>query len=67
VGDEAFKKKCRDKMNEFKAEGKTIIFVSHALDAVKELCQRSMLLDDGQIISMGDTEKVINDYLAILH
>ncbi len=66
VGDEAFKKKCRDKMNEFKAEGKTIIFVSHALDAVKELCQRSMLLDDGQISSMGDTEKVTNDYLAML-
>ena len=66
VGDEAFKKKCRDKMNQFKAEGKTIVFVSHALDAVKELCQRSILLNEGRIITMGDTEKVINDYLAML-
>jgi lipopolysaccharide transport system ATP-binding protein len=66
VGDESFKKKCRDKMNEFKAEGKTIVFVSHALDAVKELCRRSMLLNEGRIVTMGDTEKVINDYLAML-
>ena len=66
VGDEAFRKKCRDKMSQFKAEGKTIVFVSHALDTVKELCQRSILLNEGQIITMGDTEKVINVYLALL-
>ncbi len=66
VGDEAFKKKCRDKMSQFKAEGKTIVFVSHALDTVKALCQRSMLLNEGRIVTMGDTEKVINDYLALL-
>jgi lipopolysaccharide transport system ATP-binding protein len=66
VGDEAFRKKCQDKMNQFKAEGKTIVFVSHALDAVKALCQRSMLLNEGRIVSIGDTENVINDYLAIL-
>ena len=66
VGDEAFQKKCRDKMNQFKTEGKTTVFVSHALDTVKELCQRSMLLNEGRIITMGDTEKVINDYLAML-
>jgi lipopolysaccharide transport system ATP-binding protein len=66
VGDEAFQKKCRDKMNQFKIEGKTIIFVSHALDAVKELCQRAILLNEGRIVTMGDTEKVINDYRAML-
>ena len=66
VGDEAFKKKCRDRMNQFKAEGKTIVFVSHDLNAVRELCQRSMLLNEGRIVTMGDTEKVINDYLALL-
>ena len=66
VGDESFRKKCRDKMNQFKAEGKTIVFVSHALDTVKELCQRAMLLNEGQIVTMGDTGKVINDYLAML-
>jgi lipopolysaccharide transport system ATP-binding protein len=66
VGDESFQKKCRDKMNQFKAEGKTIVFVSHALSAVKELCQRTILLNEGQIVTMGDTEKVINDYLMLL-
>lgn len=66
VGDEAFRKKCQDKMNQFKAEGKTIVFVSHALDTVRELCQRSMLLNQGRIVAIGDTEKVINDYLALL-
>jgi len=66
VGDEAFQKKCQDKMSQFKAEGKTIVFVSHELNAVKLLCQRSMLLNEGRIVTMGDTEKVINDYLALL-
>ena len=66
VGDEAFKKKCRDKMNQFKAEGKTIIFVSHNLITVQELCQRTLLLHAGRIVTMGDTERVINTYLAML-
>ena len=66
VGDEAFKEKCRDKMNQFKAEGKTIVFVSHALDSVQALCQRTILLNGGRIVTMGDTEKVINDYLVML-
>jgi len=47
-------------------EGKTIVFVSHALNTVKELCQRTILLNEGRIVTMGDTEKVINDYLAIV-
>jgi lipopolysaccharide transport system ATP-binding protein len=66
VGDEAFQQKCRDKMNQFRAEGKTMVFVSHALDTVKELCQRSILLNEGRIVTMGDTEQVVNDYLALL-
>jgi len=53
-------------MNQFKTEGKTIVFVSHALNTVKELCQRSMLLNEGRIVTMGDTEKVINAYLSLL-
>ena len=66
VGDEAFQKKCRDKINQFKAEGKTIVFVSHALDSVKALCQRTILLNEGRIVTVGDTEMVINAYLALL-
>ena len=63
---DGFQKKCRDKMNQFKTEGKTIVFVSHALNTVKALCQRSMLLNEGRIVTTGDTEKVVNDYLAML-
>ena len=66
VGDEAFQHKCIDKINEFREQGKTIVFVSHVLNTVKSLCQRSMLLDNGRIVSMGETEKVVNDYLAML-
>jgi len=66
VGDEAFQKKCRDKMRQFKTEGKIIVFVSHALDSAKSLCQRSMLLNEGRIVTIGDTEKVVNDHLAML-
>ncbi len=67
VGDEAFQKKCIDKINGLQKQGKTIIFVSHDLKAVKGLCRRSLLLNEGKIISMGATEKVINDYLALLN
>jgi lipopolysaccharide transport system ATP-binding protein len=66
VGDVAFQKKCRDKMDRFKSEGKTIVFVSHSLDAIQDLCQRTMLLSEGRIVSMGDTEKVVDDYRAML-
>lgn len=66
VGDEAFQSKCTAKINEFREQGKTIVFVSHALGLVKSLCQRSLLLNEGRIVSIGDTEEVISDYLAVL-
>jgi lipopolysaccharide transport system ATP-binding protein len=66
VGDEAFQKKCVDKINEFRKQGKTIIFVSHDLNAVKSLCLKSLLLNEGNAISIGNTEMVINDYLTLL-
>ncbi len=62
VGDEGFQRKCHDKINEFKKERKTILFVSHSLGTVKELCDRSILLDHGVIDSMGSSEKVIDHY-----
>jgi lipopolysaccharide transport system ATP-binding protein len=63
VGDEAFQKKCAVKIDEFRKEGKTIVFVSHALNKVKDLCQRSLLLDHGKLVTIGKTEDVINDYM----
>jgi len=66
VGDEDFQARCKEKMNQFRAAGKTIVFVSHDLDTVKDLCRQSMLLDRGRIVSMGDTDKVVADYVALL-
>ncbi len=66
VGDEAFQKKCEDKINDFRKQGKTIIFVSHDLNAVKSLCRKSLLLNQGNALSIGNTEEVINDYLELL-
>jgi len=66
VGDQTFQDKCREKINEFRKRGKTIVFVSHGLDAVKSLCSRTILLDAGRVVSMGDTEKVVKEYLAMI-
>jgi lipopolysaccharide transport system ATP-binding protein len=62
VGDEAFQKKCADKITEFKAQGKTIVFVSHALGTVQNLCQRCLLLSHGKMVTIGNTEDVIKEY-----
>jgi lipopolysaccharide transport system ATP-binding protein len=64
VGDEAFQKKCYDKMNEFKMGGKTIVLVTHSLETVKQFCNRTILLEHGKIVSIGNNERVIDDYHA---
>ncbi len=66
VGDEAFQKKCHDKMDEYRRNGKTIVFVSHALGVVEEICKKSILLDNGTIFSNGLSEKVISDYHSLM-
>lgn len=66
VGDEAFQKKCIAKIDEFRRKGRTIVFVSHDLGMVKQLCQRCLLLDGGRTVSLGATEKVVADYLSLL-
>lgn len=66
VGDETFQKKCVEKINGFREQGKTIVFVSHGLTSVKNLCRRSLLLDNGGIASIGDSDSVISDYLKLL-
>jgi ABC-2 type transport system ATP-binding protein len=49
VGDEAFQRKCLDKVRSFQREGRTIVFVTHALDLVRDLCERAVLLDHGVV------------------
>jgi len=63
VGDMEFQQKCLSKFKEFKNGGKTIVLVSHALDLVKEFCENSLLLSKGEVISFGETETVVNEYI----
>jgi lipopolysaccharide transport system ATP-binding protein len=66
VGDESFQRKCSEKIDEIRKDGKTIILVSHAMGTVQELCKRSILIQNGNIISLGETKTVIDKYLEIL-
>lgn len=66
VGDAEFQKKCLGKMNEVsKGEGKTILFVSHNLTAVKAICNKAFLLNKGQLEYNADAGTVINNYLKL--
>jgi lipopolysaccharide transport system ATP-binding protein len=64
VGDVAFQKKCLGKMGEVAKGGRTVLFVSHNMGAIEELCNRAFLLDEGRAILSGETHKVISFYLA---
>ncbi len=62
VGDIAFQKKCLGKMNEVTKEGRTVVFVSHNMTAVRNLCPRSILFDHGAMLADGNTEDVVQKY-----
>lgn len=66
VGDSAFQKKCMNRMNELKNKhNKTIIFVSHSEQAVKNFCTRAILLDHGGIVKDGNPKEIFNIYNRI--
>ena len=48
VGDESFQRKCLDRVEQFQREGRTIVFVTHAPDLVRQICERATVLDHGQ-------------------
>lgn len=64
VGDKNFQDRCLMKMAEFARSAKSIVFVSHNLDAIKTICNRVILIDHGQIKADGTPKAVIDDYLA---
>jgi lipopolysaccharide transport system ATP-binding protein len=66
VGDAEFQKKCLGKMGDIsKGEGRTVLFVSHNMAAVENLCTKSMLLTNGLIHSIADTKTIITNYLSL--
>lgn len=64
VGDFEFQKKCLGKMKDVSAQGRTVLFVSHNMAAVAQLCQRGMLLESGQLIYSGEIQETIGQYLS---
>ena len=66
VGDIAFQKKCLGKMGSVSMEGRTVIFVSHSLQAIRSLCQRSILLEGGKVRAVGATSDVLDQYVESL-
>lgn len=64
VGDMAFQKKCLNKMSEVsKNEGRTILYVSHNMNTIRQLCDRVVVLDHGKVVFDGDVEEGISIYL----
>ncbi len=64
VGDASFQRKCLGKMSEIARDGRTILFVSHNMAAVENLCSRCILLNSGQVIAEGSTRDVVASFYA---
>ncbi|MEC7188156.1 MAG: polysaccharide ABC transporter ATP-binding protein, partial [Pseudomonadota bacterium] len=62
VGDMAFQRKCVERMNQFRAEQKTMVFCSHSMFHIQELCDTAIWIDKGKIREMGDSDKVVGHY-----
>lgn len=64
VGDADFQKKCINKMQDIGSEGRTILFVSHNMQAITRLCSRAIFIEDGKIVDDGPSDKVVHGYLT---
>jgi lipopolysaccharide transport system ATP-binding protein len=65
VGDAAFQRKCMSKMQDVGKHGQTVLFVSHNMQAITRLCERGILLQDGQVVADGPTQDVVNTYMNL--
>jgi lipopolysaccharide transport system ATP-binding protein len=63
VGDASFQRKCMNKMHDVGSKGRTVLFVSHSMPAITRLCERTILLDKGQVIDDGPSHRVVGKYL----
>jgi len=67
VGDEAFQRKCFARINAIREGGATILFVSHTASVVTELCNRAILLDRGELLSVGSPKFIVSRYQKMLY
>jgi hypothetical protein len=65
VGDVQFQKKCLSKLDEVSREGRTVLFVSHNLDAVRKLCRSAIIIQQGRLAFNGSVESAIEQYLSL--
>jgi ABC-type polysaccharide/polyol phosphate transport system ATPase subunit len=66
VGDGEFRRKCFERIEQFRTLGKTILFVSHDLSSIRQFCDRVLLLHGGELIEDGSTDFVISRYESLL-
>jgi lipopolysaccharide transport system ATP-binding protein len=66
VGDAAFQKKCLGKMGDVAKHGRTVLFVSHNMGAIMQLCPKSFALQQGQLVSQGSSKEIVQQYLSSL-
>ena len=67
VGDANFQAKCFNKLREIKANGTTIVIVSHSLGQIEQICERSVWIENGKVFSVGQSIDVINDYKCFMN
>ena len=65
VGDAAFQQKCFDEFGRIRAEGRTVLLVTHDMAAVRRFCDRAMLLEHGDVVEQGEPERIGNRYLEL--
>src|SRR5215475_14260434 len=64
VGDAAFQKKCFQKMQEIGTQGRTILFVSHNMSAVRSICEQALILERGKLVAQGEIDETVDRYLS---
>src|SRR5580700_7952822 len=66
VGDERFQRKCMERIKQFQREGRTILFVSHSPDQVRSICDRAVVLSDGEMIGLGLPGEAVRIFREVL-
>jgi lipopolysaccharide transport system ATP-binding protein len=64
VGDAQFQKKCFEKMREIGTEGRTILFVSHNMSAVRSICGHALIIEKGAVVAQGEINRTVDQYLS---
>ena len=64
VGDARFQRKCFDKMREIGTEGRTILFVSHNMSAIRSICKQALILEKGRVVGQGEINHTVDQYLS---